>query len=207
MVQLMERIYLQCRGMGILFWIPLIGYYIIVPSAGWILGQNPLEDREMLERVTEVSYRFIPLLSTWWMFLVHKEYIEGDGKEILYLGKNILGLTIGFFLLNIICCFPSVFLFNRPAERVLELFFQLTIIMFLTCGMAYFLNFSLKNISVYALVTMIFCTLSVVPSDRLFQYQFISLQGNELWLEEGVKFIISGGIFWIFGAISSRRFE
>lgn len=26
--------------------------------AGWILGQNPLEDREMLERVTEVSYRF-----------------------------------------------------------------------------------------------------------------------------------------------------
>lgn len=207
MVQMVERIYLQCRGMGILFWVPLIGYYIIVPSAGWILGQNPLEDRDLLERITEVSYRLIPLLSTWWLFMVHKEYIEGDGKEILYLGKNILGQTIGFFLLNVLCYIPSVFILNFPAEQALELVFQLLVIMFLTCGMAYFLSFSLKNIPVSALVSMIFCTLSVLPDDRLFQYQFISLQNNGSWLEEGVRFIIPGGIFWISGAVCSRRFE
>lgn len=207
MVQIMERIYLQCRGMGILFWIPLVGYYIVVPSAGWILGQNPLEDRDLLERITEVSYRLIPLLSTWWLFMVHKEYIEGDGKEILYLGKNILGQTIGFFLLNVLSYIPSVFILNFPAEQALELVFQLLVIMFLTCGMAYFLSFSLKNIPVSALVSMIFCTLSVLPDDHFFQYQFISLQNNGSWLEEGVKFIISGGIFWISGAVCSRRFE
>jgi hypothetical protein len=79
MVQLMERIYLQCRGMGILFWIPLIGYYIIVPSAGWILGQNPLEDREMLERVTEVSYRFIPLPGGCFWYI--KNILKGMEKR------------------------------------------------------------------------------------------------------------------------------
>lgn len=205
MFGLLERMYLQIRGMRFLFFVPLIGYYLFIPIAAWAIGLNPIEHQTILERITQVSYRLVPILSTWWIFLVHKEYVEGEGKDVLILGGGIFSLTGIFFCLNIVCFFSSIIFLCTVEGSVINLIIQMSIISFFTCGLTYFLNFFLQNISVSALIVMIFCTLSVLPSERFYEYQFLILQDNVSWINDGVKFIISGGIFWILGIMFSKK--
>lgn len=203
MLRILERFYLQIRGMKYLFLIPFVGYYVFIPLAVWSLGTNELQTFNTLVRVSDVSYSLVPILATWWNYMIHKEYVEGDGREVLLLGGGISTMTFLFYLLNVISFLP-IFIFLNDSG-VIDLFLQMALISFLTCGMAFFFTFMLKSISLSALAIMAFCVLSNVPSEKFQQYQFSILEGSLEWLENGVMFFIAGVVFWVIGFMQTKR--
>lgn len=208
MIQILERMYLHIRQMGVLFFIPFLGYFILIPLTVCAMGLNPIKQESVMDRMTSVCYSLVPILSTWWIYLIHKEFIEGEGREILILGKGICVLTGLFFVLNIFCFLP-VFIVDKMSGSdgtASNLFFQMIVVSFMTCGMAFFLSFSLQSIPISALIVMSFCILSIVPNEKFQEYQFSVLQGDSLWHENAIPFIIAGGIFSILGIFRARKF-
>lgn len=203
--RILERFYLQIRGMKYLFLIPLAGYYVFIPLAAWSLGRNEMQTFDALERVSDISYSLVPILATWWNYMIHKEYVEGDGREVLLLGGGISTMTFIFYVLNVLSFLPIFIFFNDMNSGVMDLFLQMVLISFLTCGMAFFFTFMLKSISLSALAIMAFCVLSNAPSERFQQYQFSILEGNPEWFKDGTLFLFAGVAFWVIGFVQTKR--
>lgn len=205
MFRTLERVYLQIRGMKLFFLIPFAGYYILIPLVVWCLGKNTMGTGDALERVAEISYSLVPILATWWNYMVHKEYVEGDGREVLLLGGGVSTMTFLFYILNILSFLPVFLFFHDMESGIMDLFLQMSLISFMTCGMAFFLTFMLKSISLSALAVMAFCVLSNVSSERLQDYQFSMLRGNPEWFKDGELFLFTGIIFWIIGSVQAKK--
>jgi len=82
-VNMLERFWLQVKGMRTLFFVPLAGYYRLVPLGVWAMSNKP--EFVLVDAISEMCYLVVPFLSTWWGYLVMREYIEGDGREVLLL--------------------------------------------------------------------------------------------------------------------------
>lgn len=67
-----------------LYFIPYIIVLLIVPflDARYYVLAEGMEGS--IHLVNSVFQRFIPFAAVWWIFLIMKEYIEGDGRELLY---------------------------------------------------------------------------------------------------------------------------
>lgn len=205
MFRMLERIYLLIRGMKFFFLIPFAGYYVLIPFVAWSLGRNTMGTEDALERVSEISYSLVPVLATWWNYMVHREYVEGDGREVLLLGGGVSTMTFLFYILNILSFLPVFLFFHDMESGIMDLFLQMSLISFMTCGMAFFLTFMLKSISLSALAVMAFCVLSNVSSERLQDYQFSMLRGNPEWFKDGELFLFAGIIFWIIGSVQAKK--
>lgn len=210
-----ERLWLQIKGMRTMFLVPLIGYYVVIPLSVWAMSQGP--EFNLLAAIVDVCYLLVPFLSTWWIYLFVKEYIEGEGREVLLLGKGTLSSAFLFWLLNSLCFFPllALPLEIENVQGIQDLFIQLTIISFFMGGLAYFLNYLTKSITISMLLIILYTFISNYRfSLKLFAKIFHPIQLTILQdvpyednLSGYAKFILAGIVFWVMGAVKSRRMQ
>lgn len=212
--QRLERIWLQIKGMKMMFLVPLVGYFVLIPLMVWILFVNsevPLEDA-----AASVCYLLVPILSTWWVCMIQKEYIEGEGREVLLLGKGVLYSMAAFWLLNLVC-FVVILLFLDTGIRYefSALVTDMVIVSFLMTGMACCLNFYTKSITISMFVIVFYTAFS---NYKFYNESIVKLVGafqltvlQEIKYEIGwygyIRYILAGILLWGFGIYKSKHFE
>lgn len=210
----MERVWLQIKGMRSMFIVPLIGYFCLIPICTWLLSRN--SDAVVEDVAAQLCYLVMPILATWWTFMVQKEYIEGDGREVLLLGRGIFFSAVSFWLLNILCYLALLLLIDADLRpKFTGLMIQMIIISFLMTGLAYFLNFMIKSITISMFLVVFYTAFSnyTFLNDRILHllghFQLKVLQ--EVVYEEGwggyIKYIVAGASFWALGAYKSKKAE
>lgn len=209
----LERFWLQIKAMGWMFFIPLVGYYCLLPLGVWAISNDP--NFILFEGIADVCYLLVPFLTTWWLYMVLKEHMEGEGGEVLLMERGTLLNSILFFVLNVICILPLFWIQvgERYQEDMHHLIIQLIIIAFLMCGMTYFFVFFTRSVTVSMFAIIIYTAISnyVFQSDKFLKV-FSSIQLSTLrdFMQEEnfiigyAKFILAGVAFWIFGIYCSR---
>ncbi len=213
-----ERLCLQVRGMGIYFFLPFVGYFLFIPLC--VMAQNiGVEDMSIrFYNAQAVCYQFVPMLSTIWIFLFHKEYVEGEGREILILGKGISALTFLFWIVNIICFLPGFVFFDYSTGQAGTLLCEMILVSFVFCGLAFFLNFALESTALTMLVLMFYTMLSNVNLENFMalnteatqaqdvaKYFYTILIDGGFSSAEAPTYIAIGTLFWLFGLLEARR--
>ena len=79
-----KPIYFSFKNLKIYYFIPLFILYVFLPilSVGIVYMSGSIENSYFL--IFREVEKYIPILSLWWITFIFKEYIEGDGNEILY---------------------------------------------------------------------------------------------------------------------------
>lgn len=218
---MMERLWLQIRGMGMFFFMPFIGYFVLIPFCTAMLNLSVEDAQERYFTVQRICYQFVPILSVIWTCLFHKEYVEGDGREVLVLGKGIPELTFVFWLINIPCFGVLYLLPDAAAYGASDLFCEMMIVSFMLCGLVFFLDFAVNSISLSALVVMLYVMLSnveltnfmalntmeTVEWQQIASYFYSVLKGGGIFSQAAMNYILAGILLWGFGVYKSKHFE
>lgn len=212
---LFERTWLQIKGMRTMFLVPIIGYYIVIPLGVWAMASKA--DAVLSDVIADMCYLVVPFLSTWWIYLIVKEYVEGNGREVLLLGKGTFLNAVIFYVANVLCFVPLFFVDvdDQYYPDIIYLIEQLVIIAFFMGGLAYFLNYLIKSISASMFVIILYTAVSnyrfsheqfskVLGRIQLSNLRDVPYEGNyDLY----GKFIVLGAVFWVLGVIKSKRME
>lgn len=210
----LERMWLQIKGMRTMFLIPLIGYYCVIPLGAWVLSGGGTHHE--LEAFSKMCYLLVPFLSAWWILLITKESVEGNGREILLLGSSNLINAFLFVIANFLCLVPLLFLKeNDPGfmRSFQNLFTEMVIVSFFMGGMAYFFIFITKNLTASLYVIVLYTAISnysfmgdkilnVLGWIQLVNLEDVPSEGN-YWLY--AVYIMLGLAFFALGERRSKR--
>lgn len=154
-----EKIYLQCRGMGIIMCMPIAVNYVILPFTVFVLERNS----DIYDSVTLVWNQlslFIPLMSVWWVVLILEKNLNETG-ELFYLYEKTKWLDIiVYYVMYLLIMLPlCLYFMNRwPGEidfyNYGELFAQsffCVCLVFLLCFLTRSIVFSFVTILVFNL--------------------------------------------------------
>lgn len=97
----MKRFWIQSKGMGIMFFLPLLGYILFIPLCVMLINKDVEEAEQRFIMAQQMCYQFIPILSTVRMYMFQREYVEGEGREILILGGKIPLFSFIYWILNL----------------------------------------------------------------------------------------------------------
>lgn len=210
-----ERIWLQIKGMRTMFLIPLIGYFGIIPLGVWLMTAN--SECVLYDAIMDMCFLLVPFLSTWWIYLIVKEYVEGNGREVLLLGRGTFFTAVFFWLVNVLCFIPLFFIDvgYQFTPYILYLFEHLVIISFFMGGLAYFLNYFTKSITASMFIIILYTAISnyrfssekfvsVLGKIQLTNLQEVPYDGNYSLYE---WFIFLGIVFWTAGVFQSKKAE
>lgn len=209
-IRFFERIYMQIKGMRVMFFVPLIGYFALIPILSWVLSGSTGFD--INTRLSDVCYLVVPFLSTWWIYMVLKEYVEGDGREVLALGKNILPDIFFYSMMNIIC---ALFILLIPTEDQVNfyLFIEMIIVAFFMGGLTFFLISFFRNITIAMMLIIFYSAASNYTSYNEYVGHFLEsiritlMQYSMDGFLPHIKFIVVGTIFWMIGGLRARKFK
>lgn len=195
----MERMYLQCRGIGIPMLIPLLANYIIFPLTVFLFAQSA-DYRGAEEYAWELSSLFIPIMSVWWIILVLEKSLEEQG-ELFYLYErakwlDVLIYYIAYILFIIPICLN--FMNRWPDEFYMEDFVSLFAQCFFSVCLTYLLCFMTKSV-VVSFVTILAFTL--YAEGRL--YILFERFGMERWISGPGYFVV--GIFCLLIGITFQK--
>ena len=198
---IVERLFLQIKEMKLLFLIPFLGYYILLPVCTYGYVMNPIGKADPFTIFADLGYNFIPVFSTWWIFLCLREVCESDGREVLLLGGGTTEVNLCLFVLNMLSMLPIFFVFKDTDGSVMSFYLQMLVITFFLSGGVYLLCFEMKNITLPFLITLIYCVFST-SSNEFLDFMKYSVLNNIDWMQNAMGFIVVGSLFWL---LANRR--
>lgn len=194
-----ERIKLQCRGIGMPMLIPLFFNYVILPLSVFILASSG-DYQGAEEYAWRLSFLFIPIMSVWWVILVMERSLEEQG-ELFYLYEqrkwvDVLLYCLAYFLLITPLC---LFFMNQwPDEFYPEDFITLFTQCFFSVCLVYLLCMMTKSV-VISFVTILAFTLYI--DGRI--YYILERYGVENWTSGG-GYCIAGILCLLLGMTFQR---
>ena len=204
--------------MGVLFWFPILGYAVILPLCVFILNSSVQDESDRYYNLCMMYYRLVPFFSVLWMWMVHKEYMQGEGKEILILGRGISSSTVFFWGLNVICLFSLYGIGRMMDLEVNSLISEMILVTFFINGLAFMLDFTIKETALSMLLIVLYVMISNVDINNFFGlftesvigdsirkccYTILITSGMES--SEAYTFLATGGIFWLIGIFKAKR--
>lgn len=167
MKMLFRRLFLYFKNMKWMVLIPLIMADVLVPILAYF--SYIVEDIDFVTVVMLSSYILIPLSSCIWSLFILKEYVEGKGNELLYVGKNkvkLLDCLIPFllFFVTIIIQFSFYIKIDNVFKfEIIRMFF----VCFLYFSLTYCFAFLTKSIPLTLMALIIYDVLNVVFGLRM----------------------------------------
>lgn len=215
---MIERFWLQLKGMGVMFFLPVLGYIVFIPFCVMILNRGIDNVEDNFYTAQHMCYQFMPILSIIWLYMFQTEYVEGEGREILILGRKITVFSFIYWVLNLPCIWIALQLLNIPETRLTGLFFEMVIASFMICGLAFFLNFAVNSIALSILVVVFYIWLSNVNIENIFIFRdglqsvqqvsqcFYTVMADGGLLSGNAFFYMSmGALFWLIGMFKAKR--
>ncbi len=215
---MLERFWLQCKGMGFMFFLPILGYIVFVPFCVVMLNHSVEDAERKFYTAQQICYQFIPMLCTIWMYMFQKEYVEGEGREILILGRKISVFSFIYWILNLPFIWMTIYVLKDTEGYREDLFCEMLVASFMICGLVFFLNFAVNNIALSVLLVVLYIWLSNVDIGNVLvfrdgshgvqqasQYFYVVMKGGGLFSEQAAVYMAMGALFWLCGLFKARR--
>ncbi len=154
----LTRVGYHLRSLGFLAAIPLLVLDLLIPCLNIMDYIVYGAGDELRWNILQYSQWLMPFFSVWWALFVLREYIEGDGNELLYVygGRCRLPDALWLFalpLLNILLLFLCYTLV-LPSMKY-EFLRLLTICVFYF-GVMYFLSYAAKSITITLMALLLY---------------------------------------------------
>ncbi len=154
------RTFLHLKSIGVLVYIPLIIINVILPLLTYLVYRQYGISSRLEISIQEYSQWLLPLACVWWPMFVMKEYIEGDGRELLYINKT-SNRFLDLFLLFIISILNVALIFLVYTSLIPYMkyeYIRILIICFLYFSIVYTIGFT-TNSSAFTVLSVILYTL------------------------------------------------
>lgn len=209
-----KQTYFSFKNLKGYYFIPLFILYIFLPilNIGMIYMTQSVENSYFW--IFKEAEKYIPILSVWWITFIFKEYIEGDGNEILYcingLGKvkafQIFLILIWYIMhVSILFIGYSMFLNNVFLE-----FLKTVIQCFFFTSLAYMLIYTLKSTTISFMVLLIYELLAIFTNSEIVNYISIFEKGEKIILRTiTTKYslvLLLSIVFFIIGVYKNKKF-
>ena len=148
--------------------IPLVIYYILLPILNYMEYQKYGMGYELYNNIVTFAQFFIPLFSTWNGMINIKDYIEGDGREVLYINNKNPDLWVFLIsaAINVICLLPLFAVYSILFKNMMLECIRLILFIIFFCSVA---------MSAVVLTNSLALTFSI-----LFLYTIFSIFGNHI---------------------------
>jgi len=156
--------YLNLKKMRFSYFVPIIILFAFLPfmSIGYVIADGMVESTYIQ---TFIDFqRFIPFFCTWWIMFSLNEYVEGKGRELLYIYKKSLLsdylLLFFWYMLHVVVLLMGYHIFMN------SFWMDLILLLIQSCflsALSFFLMICFRTISVSFLIVLfyeIFCIFS-----------------------------------------------
>lgn len=152
------------KGIGILFWVPLLVVDILLPGLFTARCLSNGADETLRTAMLSINQMLIPLFSAWWPLFILREYVESDGNELLYVyGRRckvwdillvylLYAADIGLMFILYVQWFP---------EMGME-YLRLMSVCVLYVGVVYALLYLTKSITAACIVVLFYTVISLI---------------------------------------------
>lgn len=167
MKMLFRRLFLYFKNMKWMVFIPLIMADVLIPLLAYFSYIS--EDVDFFSVVMLSSYLLIPLSSSLWSLFILKEYVEGKGNELLYVGKNkvkLLDCLIPFLLFFVTIIIQFAFYINVDDAfkfAIIKMFF----VSLLYFSLTYFFAFLTKSVPATLMVLIVYDVVNCILGIRI----------------------------------------
>ncbi len=207
MSKILERCYLQAKNMKWMFFIPLIVFYILIPLMAYAYTLGPRTPEDINTTLVDVSYFYVPVVSVWWLYLSLKEYLEGEGNELLVMSGGIGAMSAVFFCATVISFSPVFLFYDNSMGEITDLFLQMTVASFLMYGVVLAAAFAFRSVAVAILAALCYAILGTSTVEEFSLIEYGSMQGSVMWFHEAMPLVMLGTVFWVYGILCSRRYR
>lgn len=210
----LKLIYLSMKNLKGYYFIPLIFLYIVIPilDIGLINMSGNIENAYL--SIFAEAEKYIPILSLWWTTFIFKEYIDGDGNEVLYcidssskLKIQHIALIFSWYIIHVSILF---LVYGFFLDNVLLEFLKTVIQCFFFTSLGYTLIYTLKSTTISFMFLIVYELLCLFIRCEFTKYisifqgeQIISMQliGTKYFI-----FLLIGILFLIIGVYKNKRF-
>lgn len=198
------------KGMGILFWFPVLINNILVPIMVFISYSNYGYGEKTYNNIVYYVQIFSPFFSTFWIYLHMVKYIDTKGKEIFYITnrikmKEIIFLYIFYIFTNTV---PFIWYIKMYSRLVFE-WLHLIMVYFFLCAMAYCMCYLFRSVALAILPVLCYTFLAITGSDRVvpvWSYYEPNGMEIEMFREKYVWFLLGGIFFLVAGRFLNERY-
>ena len=210
----LRLLFLSFKNVKVYYFIPLFIIYVLIPFISY-LNIKTLGVEVSFTLVMDTAQMLIPITSTWWMFCVLKEYIEGEGNELLYAYENVRKTKIlDILLIYIWYCLHIALLFivySFLYDNVFIEYIRIIIQSFVLTAAYYFLIYAFKSTSISYMFILTYYMMSLFFSkDTIFESVdiFSTKENMSMYLFEDKYFcvLLVGIILLILGIWKNKYY-
>lgn len=207
-----QRMYFHLKNLHWNFFIPILIADIFLPFISLITYMNERTRIDFAYTVMSFSLILIPFCSVWWAIFINRDYIEGQGNELLFVCKNKIK-TLDTFLPYILFFAFSIIQFAFYAKVDSELKYEpiklLCICFFYYC-LVQFMVFLSKSISITLLIVLCYTIanpiLALTANGAVFPiYYDLMPLGEESFFHIYFPLLLTGCILLIISILLNKR--
>lgn len=199
-----EKVFLECKGIGMLFFVPILVDYVLL---GLAVFAGSLAGYALDYAYSGECFKYIPIMAPWWMLMTFREYVEGEGHELLFLhDKGKVWDMVLLFLLYLVMWFPLWKLFEviwcqdtLGAESAVTFF----VMLFVRCLFYYGTAFALLVLTKQLTFPFLFVLVYAIFSNNL--YHVKSKLILFLFAPSDLAFFMGGLLGIIIGCVGMKK--
>lgn len=154
-----DRIRIQWQGMGWWKYLPFLVIYIFLPINVWIYSR--IDAVYYIDYLEEQAVFFVPLMAIWWELLLLQQYIEGEGRELLWIERSSKLADCVFYLcMYFLCLGPLLIYLMNYIEEGDHILPALLSQSFLYSGCFYMVSLLTSSISMGFIIVFIYSLFS-----------------------------------------------
>ena len=177
-------IYFDFKNLKGYYMIPLLVLYIFIPilNVGMVNMSGSVGNAYSL--VFRETEKYLPIMSVWWTIFIFREYIEGDGNEILYcigqMGKIKAPKIIFIFIWYIIHVGILFLVYSIFWDNILLEYIKTVIQCFFFSSVMYMLIYTLKSTTISFMILLIYELFAIFINTDIVNYISIYENGNKI---------------------------
>lgn len=169
---------------------------------------NPFASPDVVNgALADACYLLVPVFSVWWLYLSLKEYLEGEGNELLVMSGGVGAMSAVFYCASVVSYLPVFLFYDNSKDEITDLFLQMAVASFLMYGVVLAAAFLFRSVAATILVTLGYAILGTSAVDELSFIEYGYMMGNVMWFNEALPLIVLGIVFWAYGLHRSKRYR
>lgn len=177
---IIQRAFFHLKQLSVLAVIPFIFINAVLPVVCGCIYIKYYESNPSLaiQKIGENMMLFIPLFSPWLSIFAAKEYLEGEGNELLFIKQK---YKYGDLLLPFLLCFVDIFVLVSVISSIFPSLRLLSVWILIVCvfmfNFSYLIMFAFSSVTAAIMVHLLYfvANLSLSAKVNIFPIYFSSL--------------------------------
>lgn len=192
------RTFYHLKNLGALFFVPLLVIDGLMPLLGCLVYSQYGAGERFYAAILEFGQYMLPFASVWWSLFVLRDYLEGDGAEVLYANAH-NDKFVDIFLLFAVSCVNIAITFAGYAAVLPEVareLIRIWSVCILYFGIIYFVGFLSKSTTGALLLVLLYTIANIfygrIKGNALFLYFSLTPLNKSLYWSSYAPLLLLG---------------